>query len=221
MKQNRNYFKSVSLLIVAMAILTLVSQVQAINVNKIIKKVQNTYEDMDNLSASFVQIETFKLTGSQTEVVGKLYVKNGKSYRFETEDQVFVTDGKTVWTYNLLSKQLIIDNVRENSGALIPRDMLFKYPKTHFATLISEEEVDGKAIYQVRLDPKEESSSFLSAIKIWVEEDTWTIRKMETIDLNGNSRVFEIRDMDSKTKLDDSLFIYTAPEGSDVMDMRK
>jgi len=211
-----------SIVISSLMILFIISgQLMAIDVNKIIKKVQNTYDDMDYLTASFKQVESFKLTGSQTEVLGKIYVKKGVKYRFESEDQVIVTDGKNVWTYNALSNQLLIDDVRENSGAFLPRDMLFKYPKDHYATLVGEA-VEGKQkIYTVRLDPKEDATGFLSSIRLWIQDKSWHILKIESKDLGGNISAFEINDMDIKTKLNDDLFQYTAPDGVDVVDMRK
>ncbi len=191
------------------------------NVNKIIKHIQDTYDDMNNLTASFVQVETFKLTGTQTEVAGKIFIKDGKKYRFESEDQVIVTDGKNVWTYNNISKQLLIDHVRENSGALLPRDLLFKYPKSHYATIIGEETMDGSKVYLIRLDPKEDTSGFLKSIKLWVHDRVWLITKMETTDLGGNSTLILITDLDNESPLADDLFSYEAPENADVIDMRK
>lgn len=193
----------------------------AADVNTIIKKVQNTYDDMDNLTATFKQVEAFKLTGSVSETSGKIYVKNGVKYRFESEDQVIVTDGKTVWTYNSLSNQLIIDNVRKNSGALLPRDLLFKYPKKYYATLLKTSQQDGHTVYLIRLDPKEGTHGYFSAIKIWVEKGSWHIRKIQTTDLNGNTTTFEISAMDTKSKLADDLFKYQAAPDAEVVDMRK
>ncbi len=212
-------YKKVTALFVLLMLLSGVSQLAAANVNKIIKNVQNTYDDMDNLTASFVQVETFKLTG--TETAGKIFIKDGKKYRFESEDQIVVTDGERVWTYNNISNQLLIDNVRENSGALLPRDMLFKYPKTHYASLLREETGGVKKVYVVRLDPKEDTSGFLSSVKLWVQDKTWLIQKIEAVDLNGNSSLYKITNIDYSTKLADDLFSYSAPAGADVVDMRK
>ena len=193
----------------------------AADVNKIIKKVQKTYDRMDRLSADFTQVQTFKITGSISETSGKIFVKNGEKYRFESEDQVIVTNGKTVWTYNNISKQLIIDNVRKNSGALLPRDLLFKYPKQYLATLLKTEKKDGKTVYVIRLDAKEDTHSFLKEIKIWVEDDNWFIHQIETTDLNGNTTLFRIDKMDTKTPLSDSLFEYKPAPDVEIVDMRK
>jgi len=197
------------------------TMVFAQDVSDIIENVQDTYDDMDNLSASFVQVQTFKLTGSKTETDGTIYVKNGKKYRFESEDQVIVTDGKDVWTYNAVSRQLLIDHVRENSGAFLPRDLLFKYPKTHYATLLKTEAGKKNKIFLIRLDPKEDGQGFFKNIKIWVEDKTWLIHNIETTDLSGNSSMFIIKNLDTNTKISDEMFLFKAPKGADVVDMRQ
>ena len=190
------------------------------DVQDIIEDVQDTYDEIKNFSASFKKIEEFKLTGSVNETNGKIFIKDGTKYRFESEDQVIVTDGKTVWTYNDISKQLIIDNFRENSGALLPRDMLYKYPKEYLASLLGEEELDNKTFFVVKLDPKDNIHGFIKSMKLWIEDDEWIVRKIETVDLNGNSSTFEIFNMETK-KLNDNLFSYSPDSGIEVIDLRK
>ncbi|MBN1407569.1 MAG: outer membrane lipoprotein chaperone LolA [Calditrichaceae bacterium] len=192
----------------------------AADVNKIISKVQDKYDKMKFLTAAFKQVETFKLTGSQTENTGKIYIADGNKYRFESEDQIVVTDGESVWTYNSISKQLLIDEVRENSGALIPRDLLFTYPQKYYATLLSESKENDKKIYLIRLDPKDQVYGYVKSLKIWVEDGEWLIHKIEATDVNGNKSLYEITNQDTKSKINDELFKFTPTEGVDVVDMR-
>lgn len=207
-------------IIIVLLVLALQAAFSA-DVNDIIKKIQKTYDQMDNLSAVFSQIETFKLTGSQNETIGRIFIKGGEKYRFESEDQVIVTDGKTVWTYNAISKQLLIDRVRKNSGALLPRDMLFKYPKTHLATLLKEEKTAGDTYYTVRLDPKEGVRGFIKNIKIRVKKKNWLVEEIETTSQNGNTSIFKITEIITNKNLENNLFIYQPPEGAQIVDMRK
>lgn len=192
----------------------------AADVNKIIENVQKTYDKMNNLTATFRQIETFKLTGSQTETIGKIYVSGAEKYRFESEDQIIVTDGQSIWTFNAMSKQLLIDNVREDSGALLPRDLLFKYPKKYFATLLAEDKVGGNNIYTVRLDPKEEVYGYIKSIRLWIQDKSWIVHKIETTDMHGNTSLFEIADQDNKTNIPPEMFSFKVEAGIEVVDMR-
>lgn len=191
------------------------------DVNDIIEEVQEAYEDMDNLTAAFQQIETFKLTGSSTELNGKIYVSGGQKYRFESDQQTIVTDGKTVWAYNTNTGQVIIDHARENSSVLMPRDLLFKYPKDYYATLLKTDEKNDDTIFVLKLEPKEDVHGYIKDMKIWVSEDTWYIKKIETTDLRNNSTVFKITNMDTKTELSDKLFTFEADDSIEVYDRRQ
>ena len=190
------------------------------NVKDIIEEVQDTYDDLDDISANFKRIESFKLTGSVNETTGKIFIKSGVMYRFESEDQTIVTNGKTVWTYNAITKQLIIDNVSEDSGALLPRDMLFKYPKEYYSTLLNEESLNGQKMYVVKLDPRENVHGYIKSMKIWIDDDNWYIHRIETTDLNDNVSKFEITHIAVNKDLKDSFFTFTPTADMQVVDMR-
>ena len=207
-------------LVLILLVLMFAQIMQARDVKDIIKKVQKKYDDIENFEASFEKVETFQLTGTKNVTSGKLYIKNGKKYRFETEDQLVVSDGQTVWTYNRINNQVLIDKVRKNSGALLPRDILFKFPKTHYATLIDQKKINGKKVYIVKLDPKEEVQGYFSSIKIWVLDKEWQIIKIEITDLNGNKSIFNLSGINTQKKLPDDLFTFKASPDMDVVDMR-
>ncbi|MCB0281402.1 MAG: outer membrane lipoprotein carrier protein LolA [Calditrichae bacterium] len=202
------------------ALLFMIQMSFAQDVEDIIEEVQDKYDEIEDLTATFKQIEAFKLTGTVSETTGKIFIKGGVKYRFESDDQVITTDGQTVWTYNAINKQLIIDNVRKNSGALLPRDMLFKYPKEYFSTLVKTEDMDGNKVYVIKLDPRSNVHGYVKSMKIWVSDDEWLINKIETTDLNDNTSTFEISDLKIDKGLSDSLFSFQPGEGDQVVDMR-
>ncbi len=202
-------------------LLVFVTFVFGIDVKNIIKKVQKKYSDIENFKANFQKVETFRLTGSKGVTQGTLYVKGGKKYRCETENQLIISDGKTVWTFNRINNQVLIDKVRKNSGVLLPRDILFKYPKTHYATLLGQEKINGEKVYIVKLDPKEDVHGYFSSVKIWVQDHSWHIIKIEITDLNGNKSIFNLSKIDLKSKLSDDLFRFKPSPGMNVVDMRK
>ena len=123
--------------------------------SKILKKIVKKYNNIENFTAEFVHTEYFNLTGSKNETMGKINIKEGVKYRLVTDDQIIVTDGKIVWTYSPFNNQVLIDNVKEGDGSLLPRDLLYKYPKEYYATLLEELEVDDDKYYILKLDPKE------------------------------------------------------------------
>jgi len=208
------------LLVTVILVFTLMQFSFAQDVEDIIEDVQEKYDEIEDISATFKRIESFKLTGTVSETIGKIYIKDGVKYRFESDDQSIATDGETVWTYNSLSKQFIIDRVRKNSGALLPRDMMFKYPKEYYSTLLKEDKISGKDVFVIKLDPKENVHGFVKSMKIWVEDDEWLIHRIETTDLNDNKSTFEVSNILIDEGLKDSFFILKATEEMNVVDMR-
>jgi len=192
----------------------------AASVTKIVQKIQDKYEKIDNLSAEFVQVDQYKLTGSMTETRGTIYVKDGVKYRLETEDRTIVTDGETVWTYSVFNNQVLVDRVKEGDGSFLPRDLLFKYPRDYFASLLDEVEIDGDDYYVIKLDPKEGIHGYVKTMKIWVNTDTYIISKIEYTDFNDNISYFEIKKVDIDTELADTLFQFKIDENVEVVDLR-
>jgi outer membrane lipoprotein carrier protein len=189
-------------------------------VARIVKGIQQTYEQMKNLTADFSQVEQFKLTGTQNETEGKIYVKGGIKFRLETQDQTVVTDGKTVWTYSVLNNQVLVDRVKAGEGSLLPRDMLFRYPQEYFATLLDETSIGGEKYYLLKLDPREGVHGYIKTMKMWVHTKSYLISRIEFTDFNNNISILEIRQVDSKTVLADSLFIFVPTPEMQVVDLR-
>ena len=83
------------------------------------------------------------------------------------------------------------------------------------------EEIEDVEYYVIKMDPRENIHRYIKSMKIWIDEDTYLIHKLEYTDFNDNTSYFEIKNIDTKTRLDDSLFSFKAPEGVEVVDMRK
>ena len=134
--------------------------------------------------------------------------------------RTIVTDGITVWTYSVFNNQVLIDRAKKDDGAMLPRDLLFKYPKEYYATLLNEVEYKGEDHYILKLDPKEDTHGFIKSMKIWVNGDNYLISKIEYTDFNDNTSLFEIIKIITNKALSDSFFEFQAPEGADVIDLR-
>ena len=190
------------------------------SVDDIVEEIQERYENLNNLSAEFKQVEQFKLTGSKNETMGKIYIKNGTQYRLETEDRIIVTDGITVWTYSMFNNQVLIDRVKKDDASVLPRDLLFKYPREYYASLLTTEDYEDEEHYVLKLDPKEDTHGYVKSMKIWVNSDDYLISKIEYTDFNDNSSLFSIQKVDIKTDLKESFFKFKIPEGVEIVDLR-
>lgn len=205
---------------ILLILLSLIVFSSAQSVDDIVEEIQERYDDLENLSAEFKQVEFFQLTGSKNETSGKIFVKNGIKYRLETDDRVIVTDGVTVWTYSMFNNQVLIDRVKKNDASVLPRDLLFKYPRDYYASLLSTEDYKDEEHYILKLDPKEETHGYVKTMKIWVNSDNYLISKIEYTDFNDNTSLFAIEKVDIKKDLKESFFNFKIPEGVEIVDLR-
>jgi chaperone LolA len=205
---------------IILVLISLIAFSSAQSVDDIVEEIQERYEDLENLSAEFKQVELFQLTGSKNETSGKIYVKNGTQYRLETDDRVIATDGVTVWTYSMFNNQVLIDRVKKNDASVLPRDLLFNYPREYYASLLNTEDYNDEEHYVVKLDPKEDTHGYVKTMKIWVNSDNYLISKIEYNDFNDNTSSFAIEKIDINTELKDAFFKFTVPEGVEVVDLR-
>ena len=187
---------------------------------KIINNLRKQYEDISNISAKFKQIFYWKLTDETQEISGKIAVKDGKKYRIETPDQIIVTDGKVIKTLSVINKQVIIDQIKEsNQDNPLLREFLERYSEQYTPIVTGEEEFDHVECTVLELKPKLEKM-FYQKVRIWVDTKRWLILKIEQTDINDNLTIYELSDIDLKTKLPDDLFDLKIPKDYEIIDLR-
>ncbi|MFQ5752110.1 MAG: outer membrane lipoprotein carrier protein LolA [bacterium] len=191
----------------------------SLNAKDIIKKVKKKYEELQSLKADFEQEYVWELAGETQTLQGTLYLKVGNKYRIETESQIIVTNGKTVWTYSRSNDQVIIDLLNHSEDNPLPKDLLFKYSEEYNPHLIGEKKLDGKKTYCLNLVPKEEEA-FIKSMKIWVDESSWLTIKIEQIDINDNVNTYYVKNVEQNIQLADSLFNFEISPETEVVDLR-
>jgi len=209
-----------AVLIILCILLSMVTVVLArgITAKEIIENVQSKYDDISDVVLTFDQTTRFKVSKVEQSLSGKLYFKKKNKYRIETEQRTIVTDGKTSWSYNPLSNQVVIDTYKEESHSLSPEQLLVKYPSDFFSTYVGEGKVGMDDCYLLKLTPKEDNS-FTQTMKIWVNKK-WIIRKVEVTDANGASTSYTIRDISIDKGISDGKFTFDIPKGAELIDLR-
>ncbi|MCH9006753.1 outer membrane lipoprotein carrier protein LolA [candidate division KSB1 bacterium] len=186
----------------------------------IIKEVKKKYDGLTSLQADFVQTFKWELVGEMQSVKGTIYLMAGNHYRIETEDQVVVTDGATVWTYSKRNQQVIVDLLDKSEESSLPKDLLFKYSEDYTPILLGEVMFDDRKTYQLNLIPKDEDA-FIKSMKIWVDASNWFTTKIEQVDINDNVNTYILRNIRENIELDPTIFKFEIPEDAEVVDLRE
>ncbi len=193
--------------------------VRAQDVDDVVSRLQNRYDSLRDLSASFTQTVRFGVTRTTQTFEGKIWMKKGNKYRIELERQTIVTDGKSVWNYSELNDQVLIDKFKDDPSAFTPDKVLVNVPKNYYSTLLGKEKFDGMETIVLKLVPKDEKS-LLRSIKLWVDPSDWLMKKVELIDVSDNQTTYITREVKINSGVADSLFHFEAAPGVEVVDLR-
>ena len=185
----------------------------------ILAEVRERYEDIDDAEILFSQKVTFSKTGLEQENSGRLLMKKENRYRLELNDQTVVTDGATVWSYSQSTGQLIIDVFKTDERFLTPEKVLTGAPDDFSATVLDRERSGKTTLAVLKLTPRDDDS-FITSLKLWVDEDTWLIRRAEILEFSGKKTTYTIKELNTNVGLPADTFSFTPPEGAEVVDLR-
>ncbi len=186
---------------------------------EIIKNVRDSYNQTNDAIIKFTQTVLYPVSQISKTTTGTLYLKKGNRYRIESEDRTIITDGKTSWIYSPASKQVIIDNFRDDKNTVTPDKFLVNIPSDYFAVLLSTQKSDSGNTYTLRLTPKSDNS-FIRSIKIIVKSD-WTVSSAEISDMNDSRYTYTVDELKVNPGLPDSEFSFVPPKNVQVIDLRR
>lgn len=204
--------KKLTILIILMTFTSAYSQ----DSQEIIRKVQSTYENINDAKAVFTQ--TLKSSGGKaSSSSGTIYIKKTNKYRIEAGGQIIITDGQTSWSYSPKKKQVIIDNYKDDSNTFSPNKFLFNYPENFYSDLDGEENVGGFECYVIKLTPR--SGGSVKSAKIWIDKTDYLIRKINIV-TSESSSTYSLKNISLDAGVNSSKFSFTPPDGVEVIDLR-
>jgi chaperone LolA len=188
-------------------------------VKEITEKIQARSSMIDDAVATFQQHVKFGYSSIEQSFSGTLSLKKPNRYRIESDQQVVVTDGATVWAYTPTNNQVLIDRYKENENSLSPEKFLLNLPATYYVSLVGSEKSAGSTRYVLKLVPKDDRS-FVRSVKVWIDGATWNARRIMLVDVNDTETTYVITELKLNTNLPLKTFSFSAPAGTEVVDLR-
>ncbi|MDZ4786017.1 MAG: outer membrane lipoprotein chaperone LolA [bacterium] len=183
--------------------------------------VQVKYGEVQSINADFQQhsyldaLDTWELSS------GKLtFSKPGKmkwAYS-DPEPQEFISDGKTMWFYQPLDKQVMIDTIDMAFKGNLPISFLLGIGNlsTDFNLKSTCESSEG-IIFD--LVPKK-SDQDLGGIRLLVDSKTYLPNGAEVLDAAKNKNSFVFSNLESNNAVSEDIFSPKFPSGTDKIDNR-
>lgn len=187
---------------------------------EVLEKVEEMYATVNDASAEFTQTVTFKYAKVEQSFSGTVSMKKKNKYRVESQQQTLVTDGATVWVYSPVNNQVLIDAYRETPNTFSPEKFLVGLPKNFRAALVDDNTPEGHAATVLKLLPKSDVSKFVKSLKVWINDNDWSVRRVEYIDMNETRTVYSLKSIIFNKGISDERFTFKAPETAEIVDLR-
>jgi chaperone LolA len=190
-----------------------------ISSQEIIQKVEQKLNEQKTVKAHFEETYLWKLTGEKQSITGEFVLKGENRFRITTEDQVIVSDGETLWTYNKPTRRVLIDKLEKADNDWLPQKLFMKAQKEYRHRMAGEEAVQGQNCYLVEFSAEKEDM-YITKMKVWVGKESWIPVKIEQTDISKNRTVYLLSEIQTGEPIEDSIFQFRAPESAEVIDLR-
>ncbi len=188
------------------------------NADDVIKKVQKKYKSAKDIIIEFDREFIWSLSKSRNIISGKIYIFGENYLKYETEEQIFVTDGKYIWSYSFMSNQTIIDFYKSDEDEVLPMELIFNFNKKYKSKLIGRENIEGTNCYFLEAIPRKENLE-IKSLKVWIDSKNWITKRIEYTNLNNNIIVYNITGVKFNNKLMKEFFEFESPAGVEVIDL--
>jgi len=184
----------------------------------LLRDVQQTYDALESLQASFTQTVTSDFSRDTTRMEGRLVLKESK-YRVETEAQVLVTDGTTSWVYTPADSQVVVNNAERDPSTLSPETFFTDYAERYDVADTRSARHNGTPHAVLTLTPKE-SDTLFEDVTLWVRTGDRIVTRLQVTDRNGSTITINLQDIQLNPSLSDSVFQFDPPANVEVVDLR-
>ena len=181
------------------------------------------YATVKTARISFTQTIDNSLTGTKVTTDGELQQRRPSLFAVkfaEPSGDRIVSDGKWVWVYlpSTNPGQVIRAKLGAEVGAPDFAAQFLEAPrKSYTVSGGSAASIDGSATHAVVLAPKSKDSPF-SKVTLWVNDGDALLRRVETVDQSGVTRLITVTKFAKNSMVDASAFVFKVPAGVKVFD---
>jgi outer membrane lipoprotein carrier protein len=192
---------------------------------QVIQRLQKRYDSAGDYRAKFTQRYTYAATGRERTSTGELLVKKPGRMRWNyegPEPQMYLASEGTLWVYEPEAKQAYRQDLK---GSQLPAAVSFLMGKGKLSdefdiSLAKELPYGDPQDHRLALKPRKPQSTY-KAIYLVVDPKTYLVRQSVLINSQGDINAIAFSEVKINTKLADSLFKWTEPPGTRVIDTAK
>ena len=177
-------------------------------------------QKLESMKGEFEQMVLDQGGTHMQEAEGEFQVARGNRFYWSTEmpfEQLAVSDGNTVWVYDKDLEQVVVRPLSQDLGQTPALLFGGKPADVAEAFTISERSREAERI-TYRLKPKGKDPLF-DQLDVTFQGDQPSSMRLQ--DALGQQTVIDFRDLTVNSGIDDSLFNFVPPEGTDVIQQQQ
>lgn len=185
----------------------------ALEVDEIISKTVEKYENLESLHAEFEQLLCDEVSGTCHDRKGEIYFLKPNYFRMEINNpkQIYVGDSISLWIYIPEEKRAIKQHLEQVPFAINPDFFLKNYEERFTAELTKEEKDD----FLISLIPKEETEIY-EKIMVSIHKTKFEITGVTVFDKTGSKSVYGFSNIEVNKKIAKRLFRFNPPDGIQI-----
>ncbi len=181
--------------------------------------VQEAYEALDGLRASFTQVISSDFAGDTTRIEGTVLL-SGNKYRVKTPGQTVVTDGETTWIYTPADSQVVVNDAEKEASTVTPETFLTASADRYSVASRTTTSRAGTEHVKLQVTAADSASRFKEAT-LWIRQSDRVVTRMRATDRNGSTLDLRLQDIVVNPTLTNDPFTFSPPEDMEVIDLRR
>ncbi len=190
------------------------------NAKEILDKVSQKTKSYTSINLTYTLVHTSP-NGGNDKTTGNMLMK-GKKYQLSLLDNILYCDGKTLWTYMVEEKEVVVSNADDNEGMLSPATVLTMYEKGFKYKFIQDRFEASRAIYIIDLFPEDIENSEYSKVRLSIDKDKNQLWKAEYFAKDGNKYTITVNTFKVNEQIPETSFTFDKAKhpGVKVIDER-
>ena len=197
----------------AVGLLMGIGQGYAQSSDDVIERLRTRYDAMQAMRATFSQTTSSTFLDNVEHFEGDILIQ-GDQYRIEMSNQTIVTNTIVSWVFNRSENQVLINDYEPDENTFSLTTFLEEFDSAY--DVVSYEREDKLDV--LALQPQDPLSLFRD-VTLWADGDV--VVRLDVVDMNDVEMKFELSDIVFNPELSDQTFIFSIPNGVEVIDLRE
>lgn len=179
----------------------------------VISLIEKKYNQNTTIQSQFDLNIFWSVREKSEQKTGTLIIAPQNKFRIKLNGETFVSNGDRYLYYNSKAAQVTIENVKKIDISSLPSNLFQKYLTEYNYT---EKEKTGSVVVLEWIKEPAENSVYTS-IKIWAEEKSGIVKKIQITDRNSNINTYTFRRTIFGGNISEKIFDFKVPKNVQVL----